>query len=93
MRSAPRRVQNKLSIEHFGQCPIKSAGVLHTSSIRATPSYDITIQTEHRRTSHGLNYKRVAEVMEKEKTLAIPVLTLMRPSLSSQDSINTFSLQ
>jgi hypothetical protein len=71
MRSVPRRTQALLDPAIFGQDPTTQNVVVGRRTLRATKGFQMTIQEEYQRTSHGFNFQRIAHVSETWTTKAV----------------------
>jgi len=62
MRSVARRTQRLLEPHHFGQNPDRQGVVVGNVALRPTKAFQMTLQEEYQRTTHGFNFQRRAHV-------------------------------
>lgn len=64
MRSVPRKIQALLQPSHFGQDPAKQGAVVGRTVLRPTKGFQMTLQEEYQKTTHGFNFQRRADVSD-----------------------------
>ena len=62
MRSVARRAQALLQPHHYGQNPETQGVVVGRVSLRPTKGFQMTLQEEFHKTTHGFNFQRRADV-------------------------------
>lgn len=67
MRSVPRKIQALLQTEHFGQNPDSQGAVVGRTALRPTKGFQMTLQEEYQKITHGFNFQRRADVSVAER--------------------------
>jgi len=93
MRSVARRTQALLHPHHFGQNPDTQGVVVGRVALRPTKGFQMTLQEEYQRTTHGFNFQRRADVSDNDDD-ALSSATAPHPLFLSlpQDCVHTTTL-
>ena len=71
MRSIPRKLHHKLSLDHFSQDPLCNRAAMRTTLMRPTPGFEMVMMRQSRWLSHAINGKRHMVVRPKV-TFSVP---------------------
>jgi hypothetical protein len=89
MKSVARRTQKLLDLSIFGQIPESQSTVVGNVRLRPTKAFEMTIQQEYQRTTHGFNFQRQAHVSPLRAPPLSKKLIITPPP---KDCVHTFSL-